>query len=1000
MPQRLLFLVLLLFVSAGIMLAQVGKIAGTVTDKQSKEPLIGASVLVMGTTIGASTDLEGRYIIMNVSPGTYNLKVSYVGYQEVLIQNVQVTAGLTQSINFEMLASAIEVAPVTIIAERPIVEKSATNAVRIMKAEDIDKLPVRGIRAVFTLQPGVVLQNERVFIRGSRPSDVGFMIEGANTRNIVGGTVGPNDESGGSLITTIPEAVEEVLVQAGGYNAEFGGANAGIVQQSLKSGRDQYKFMLQAETDNLQTAGNKYLGGYSYGYSDYVFSASGPALTDKVRFFLAGENKFNRNYNPTFWDGGNFGVMYDDGTRGGHAGDSANVNWMGGNIHANSNQSYSLNGTLRFDYKPLIVKLSGTGGWQRTRANGLSLDPAIPTILPIQNIFDEARLPQVDQSNVLLNAKGTYFLNATSFGELTLSYLDQRRKQTDPYFGSNNLAYGDSIEAAKYGWVYNKIADPPRPYDFYGFPFNRAGTPLANYSKAQNDYLSGNLNFTSQQGRHELKAGLSYERWTIRNYGGIGAAGAAQLLTAMRAAPDSIRTEADMARMIRKESALDNYGFDEFGRPLDSGVDGPKHPIFFAMFLQDKIEFSDLIINAGLRWDYLDMDTWKVANPNDPGFDQYQYYIKADKLLKGQTFNYVEPRLGLSFPVTDRTVFHLQYGIFVQSPPLYSVYRGRAAMAQIYAGQFFFTNPVAYDIEPTRTTQYEIGFTQQFTDFASFDITGFYKDIKGQLQYDYFFVDRQIATVQNYPIYDNADFTTTKGLEFRLSVRRINRMQAQFNYTLSDARGTNSFASNAAAALNTAGIRPTAVTPLAYDQTHRGSINVDYRFAHNDGGPVLEDLGINFLFNFNSGHKFTLASGGGGQQGPETGAILNDGDSRSRQPLESINNSETPWVFSLDFRVDKMVNVGKFNLDVYFYIQNALNSQNVTNVYYRTGNAFDDGYLTNPDLSEKVIAGLGQQYVDMYKSINLADRQHQWNLNGTDLFSEPRQVRFGVRMEL
>ncbi|TLY27544.1 MAG: TonB-dependent receptor [Ignavibacteria bacterium] len=1001
MPRRAFYLsMILLAVSSAY--AQYGKISGAVINKQTREPLIGATVAVPGTTLGGATGTDGSYVILNVPPGVYAVKAAYIGFQDVTINNVEISAGLTRDLNFEMSEAAVEVQPVIIVAERPLIEKSATNAVRISRADEMEKMPIRGTQAVIALQPGVVLQNDRIHIRGSRPSEVGFQVEGATTTNIVGGRLNPSDEGGGSIISTIPEAVQEVQVQAGGYTAEYGRANSGLVSTNLKTGSDRYTALAQVESDNFADRGKQFLSTYSYGYSDYVLHLSGPALSDKVRFFVAGENRFVHDYDPVFWGGADFGVLKDDGRRGGDTVGTGRVNWLPGNVAGTSNNQYSLNGTLLFDLKELQIKGSALYARQRVRANGLSGDVDVPQIIPLQNIFNQDRLPQVDKGNLLLSGKGTYFFNPVLFTELSVSFLDTRSKLYDPNFDDNLIAYGDSIEGAKRGWHYTSYSDPPRPYDFYGFPFNRPGFPLSGFRKYQYNYWSTNLNVTSQTQKHEIRGGVSYERWTARNYGGIGALEPANVLTAMRNQPDAARSTDQLARLIRKETFLDNYGYDEFGKQIDSGPDGPRHPQFWALYLQDKVEFSDLIINGGLRFDYIDMDTWEIDNPNDPGFDQSEYLISADKIKKGRTFKYIEPRLGFSFPVTDRTVFHLQYGLFVQPPPLFTAYRGRAAAALIYTGQFYVTNPLAIDVEPVRTTQYEIGFTQQFTDFASFDITGFYKDIKGQLQNDVFLVNRLVATVQNYPIYVNSDFATTKGVELRVTLRRMNRIQAIMNYTLSDARGTNSFPASAAAAVavTNGAVKPTAVTPLGYDQANRGSININYRFGPNDGGPILEQLGFNVLLSFNSGHRFTAATGGGGQQGPETGALLNDGDARSRTPLEPINSSTTPWNFDIDLRVDKSFSFAGSTFNIYGYVQNVLNTQNVVNVYYRTGNAYDDGYLANPGLSQKVVEGLGQNYVDLYNAINVGDRQHQWSLNGVDLFSTPRQLRFGIRYEL
>lgn len=238
------------------------------------------------------------------------------------------------------------------------------------------------------------------------------------------------------------------------------------------------------------------------------------------------------------------------------------------------------------------------------------------------------------------------------------------------------------------------------------------------------------------------------------------------------------------------------------------------------------------------------------------------------------------------------------------------------------------------------------------------------------------------------------------GLEFSLRVRRVERLEADINYTLQDARGTNSFANGAEALQEVAGIPITMVTPLTYDQAHRGSIMLDYRFAKGDGGPILQQLGLNLLLTFNSGHPFTLATGGASQQGPNTGAILFDNDARARIPLEPVNNSTTPWVYELDARIDKNFDLpGGIGLDIYIYAQNLLNTQNVINVYYRTGNGYADGYLTTPSLSATIIQSQGALYVPMYQVINLQDNQNQRDNNGFDNFGMPRQIRVGARLE-
>ncbi len=996
---KFLIAVLLVLVSAQLAIAQYGKIAGKVVDRETKEPLPGASVIIQGTTLGAAADANGNYVILNVPAGVYTVTASYVGYQSVTVTGVQVIAGLTRELNFELPSTAIELRAVEVVAERPLIEKSATNAIRVLTSGDITKLPVRDVNAYFAIQAGVSLQYGRLYVRGSRPDEVGYMIEGAAVTNILGARTGARGGAfasrdryralGGGLITTIPEALEEISVQAGGYNAEFGNANAGIVQQVFRSGGSRFSGSVQFETDNFGNyPGKKFLGTYSYGYSDLVVTLGGPLLTERVKFFVAGENRFVRDYIRHFFKGYNFGYLKDNGRRGGTKGDSALVAWDDANIPGRMVNRYTGNGTLTFDFKPLQVRVAGAYTWSRERANN-----------SLRNIFNLARLPVADQTEVFASVKANYFVSAKTFVEVTFSFLDFRNKSYEPAFGDNVLAYNDSLQVVRaYGERFKYVSRyvGPPPYDFYGFLFYRPGTLFAGYSKFQQSYYGGSIALTSQIQNHEIKIGGSYQRWTVRHYG-IGTGG---LFRAFHQLPDSARDVNYLYKLLG--SYVNNYGFDRFGKKIDSGEDGPRHPYFFSAYIQDRIEFSDLIVNAGLRYDYLYLDAWRLKDPNAPRAD-----LTNRKLLdleKGKPRGYLQPRLGFSFPVTDRTVFHLQYGVFVQPPALTSLYAGLS----YYPGSVYLPSielipdPLAFDPDPIKTTQYEIGFSQQFTDFAAFDVTGFYKDVRGQLQVSTVPITSGPYTGTKYAVYSNSDFENVYGLEFTLRVRRVKRIQAQINYTLQDARGTNSFANGAWAAVGITQITPTLSVPLTFNQTHRGSIIIDYRFGKGEGGPLFERLGVNLLITFNSGHPYTLATGGIAQQDADDGGILNDGDPRNRNPLEPINSSRAPWVWNVDLRVDKTISVGPVNFNLYVYVQNLFNTKNVINVYYRTGNAYDDGFLTNPDLSGTFVNQLGPMYVELYKAINLENRQHQWRFNGIlqDLFGPPRQLIAGVRVEL
>ena len=131
-----------------------------------------------------------------------------------------------------------------------------------------------------------------------------------------------------------------------------------------------------------------------------------------------------------------------------------------------------------------------------------------------------------------------------------------------------------------------------------------------------------------------------------------------------------------------------------------------------------------------------------------------------------------------------------------------------------------------------------------------------------------------------------------------------------------------------------------------------------------------------------------------GQRAADEGAILSD--ARAREPLEPVGSSTTPWQYYTNLKVDYNLSLGGYGVTVFAYVSNLFDRQNVINVYSRSGNAYDDGFLTNPELSKEIVAANGDQYVDLYRSVNLDNRQHYRTDFGLDVFSTPRVVKMGV----
>ncbi len=998
MQKSTVCLLILLLFPLSLLAGTTGKLKGTVTDQNSGEALIGANVFIVGTSLGAATDVDGNYSITNIEAGSYDVRASFVGYQSFTISGVRVNADLTTELNFELLTEDIAVDEIQVVAARPLVNKYATNANRITTSDDIDVLPVRGINNIVSLTPGVTLQDNNIFIRGGRLDEVGYYLEGASISDPL---------VGGRAVTIAQDAVEEIQVQSGGYTAEYGGANSGIIYTQVKSGTSNYKASFEYITDNIafetdRHSGDKRLGAYWFGYSEAVGTFSGPIIDPRVRFFGLASYNYQADQNPQPYPGIDLGVITDPST-----GESIDFTYPAGPLRKNDLSQITGTGTLTLDFNPLITRIVGTytkvetsNPWTSRISGNLA------------NILNEERTAQLDQQDGAISLKFTYIVDPSMFVELSGGYSFNSSKQYDPILKDDFFHYGDSAANANAGYdVFQGEFEIPSRVAIYNFSFHAYGDVMSNYVKFNREKFNLNFALSKEIGNvHSLKLGAELQSFTARSWGlnNANTVSLAGMITQNERLPDNDPSKQTVEDILIT-AGVNNYGYDLEGNAyngennFDTGELAPHRPVFFSAYVQDKIEWNDLVLNVGLRYDYIDIDNLMLVDPMDPGqsVDPQTGRVYPEGFTEVPTFNAVSPRLGFSFAMTDRTVFHAQYGKFVQQTRLRDVYQGYYATSSNLRPGFQINAPVGFNIRPTRTTQYEIGFTQQLGDVGSIDITGYYKDIKDQVVFD----QQQVVSgsdIGAYNVLTNGDFATTKGLELTFLLRRIERLQANINVTFQDAQGTGSFPNSnrgiVGAPLDGVTIfRPQYISPLEYNNDFSGTVNLDYRFGVNDGPGWLQRSGISMLMTFASGHPYTTGKGG-----PDL-----EGDARDRQPLEPLNSSTTPATFQVDLQIDKTFRLFDIlDMNIYLNVINLFDNLNVENVFLRTGSTKDDGYLSDPSTGGQLVETYGENYAKLYNALNI-DYYQQWQLAMTGaailtnpyFYGPPRQIRLGIKLE-
>ena len=979
---------------AGVLSAGVtGKVTGKVIDAETKEPLPGANITIVGTFFGSATNVDGEYIILNVPPGKFNLKAQFIGYRSVTVQEVIVSVDLTTEVNFELPSEALAMSSITVVAERPLVQKNATNEVHVMTSDDIENMPMRNYAAVIATNSGVVSARNDLHVRGGRRDEVAYYVDGVYTNNL----------RTGQRVGEIPiNSVEQINYQAGGFNAEYGFANSGVVVTSSKSGQNFFQISGEVATDEFLSQEEKYLDTYSYGYNVYNLAVSGPILPNKLKFFIAAEQNYYRDRQPS---SSTYPTIAGDFTQDEIDYTEAELIALGipeedwilpiegvsGPLPKNDLKRWNFNGNILLDLKSLKFKIGGNGTFDEYNRY---LNP--------YSVNKLTHIPHDKRSNYSVYGKVTHALNPSTYYEATGYFTDYYYEDFDPVFERNLNDYGDGSDYNNNGlfapYISQDGTNPQSKIRLGSGVFSPLST-YDDYTLDRANVMGAKFDLTHQIGLvHEIRTGAEFRYNTIRRYNVVRPA---QLAGIYSNDPDYDQ------RLAQRAAYTDNFGYPSYfsngevdpNETIDNGWDKAKHPIIAAYYLQDKIELSDLVLNLGLRWDYIDANDYRLEDPYS--IQIKDGFLDYDQLEKTEGHSTISPRIGISFPVTDKTVFHAQWGKFTQQPELQYLYTGW----DVIGGQLAQGNQVTVgnpDLKPVKTTAYEVGFGQQLGLNASFNVTAYYKEIRDLLVLK----NRTGATPKVYAQYQNGDYGTVKGLSFNFRLRRIERISANVNYSLQWAKGTGSTAGSSFY-ITWIGDEyyPTFVFPLDYDQRHTLSANVDFR-TNPDDGPMIGgiypfgNMGVNLLATAGSGFPYTPK---------RIGDTVFAARFSTAFPVAATNSAYTDWTYNLDIRMDKTIKLGKTDINVYLWVINLLGAKNPFQrrsdrgqdyfeggqdggfgVYEATGRVDDNGWLDTIE---------GQQWVQDNGGAN-AEALYRAYINDPRSWESPRQIRLGLRFNI
>ena len=947
------FLVVVMFSASILLGGTTGKISGVIKDKTTGGPVPGAAVSIEGTTIGSLTNADGAYVILNVPVGTYTVKAQLVGYGSIEVENIRVSIDLTTIYDFDLTPLTVETGEVVVVrAERPLIQQDQTATLTIVSKEEIQHLPTRGYQDVVGLNSGGVAFSENpgarqrggreatnspaMNIRGGRQSDVAYYVDGFSQQDPLTGI---------STTAINNNAIEEIQITTGGFNAEYGKVSAGIINVTTKEGAKNYSGNFEVVTDNFH--------GESYDYNIYAFDVSGPLAPDfsDLSFYLSGERRWQADRNP-----------------------KATADGILPNNHLDG---YTWQGKLRYDVAPQATVRFGILGsidkWQQYVRS---------------YIFNQDHMPRYEDKNNSMYLKLTHSVSKSTFYEVSANHFVTERERGDGVAWDDLFAYGRPGGNLRF-----EETSLYRPWDIDTTEQDESYV-YDDYLHRKSSYYGAKFDMTSQvNASNEIKVGAEYLRHTLRYYNHL--------------VPHKVyrqwefnedKTDSTWVISPQAWSDVNNYGYDFTGQDeLDDGWNAAKNPYEFALYFQDKFEWEGLIVNAGLRFDYFNANTLMLRNeyfPLDPDLKGYDPDASDEEILEGQRLTeddledaeaekQISPRLGVAYPVSDRTHFRFSYGKFFQRPELqylYVSYDYLEYMTKVAPYYYPVGNP---NLEPEETTAYEVGFTHRLGENTRLDVTAYYKDVRNQTE-----VLRLPSLPKGYPTYRNRDYGTVKGVETNLKMRRTRNIALDLSYTLAYASGTGSYATTQSNIAWVGSDRPVNVSPLDFDQRHKFTGVIDIRSTKGEGPKLgdafpLENMGLNVVVNVGSGTPYTPSK------------VFNEVTlaSVSPSPLSTVNSRYGPWTYRVDLKLSRAFTLYDLNFDAYLWVLNVFNRDNVLDVYEGTGKPDETGWLATP-AGQGFIGNYSEPNEFGYTGEELYQMKQQTPLN----YDIPRLIRFGLRL--
>ena len=818
-----------------------GQIAGTVRDAATGEALIGVNLLVVGSSRGAATDLDGNYVIPDVKAGAYAVKVSYIGFETKLFTDIRVQDGETTRLDIDLQEAVLSTdEEIVVVGERPLIDVEQSTSSFAVTADQIQAAPLRDVREVVATQAGVVKDPTGLYIRGGRAEETGFIVDGVSAKDPLAGT--------GFGLDIGSNAFREVEVTTGGLGAEVGDVTSGVVSVRTQEGSDRFGGFFSHKRDNFGGLNN----GWQENFHEDIFELNlgGPIVPGKLRFFVSGQAQLS--------DGFTRQISNPDSIR------SSLIGWD----FLLPRTGNRWNGLVKLTYEvgpgrriTTSYQRSLTAN-QNTRMLQVTGNEAVVTPgFQYGFILEPEKANTFAHDNIISYVKWSHVLGTRSFYEVQASRLFTRLRSDAngrPWRPQNVDSELDPESIVTYpATVFlDETGQPIDPNALYVLPgpglINNGGL-ATRFHDHYAEELTLNARYTRFSEDKNSRIDVGFEA-KFNDYQWI------DVIRPWVGAPIGSGDEAT--------------GTNRLGESSDIWRVKPRRG---ALFGTGQFRYRGLIANVGARFEYWSPGKYVddlVDNPDAPILDGIRGAYKNDTIgLFGlRTKLRLLPKIRVSFPITENRVMFFNYGHSTRIPHPTFIYTG---LDPFFQDRSFFADLGNPNLDPEVDISYELGLRNQLSTNDVLNVTAFWRD-----KFDFITVESVIIrdptgreTTRAFRV--NGDFARVRGVEASYLKRIGSWFQGQLSASFSRATGLSSTNNDALAQFLARGdIDNTFETPLAWDRPLDLKANVT--LMHEKDRPVLGIPGLNRIqlyvsSTFRSGQRYTPVEFQGRQVNPFTG---------------------------------------------------------------------------------------------------------------------------------